>query len=215
MLEKIHQVKCPNPPPEWYKDLWKFLDKNLVLPIGIAILTYWMTTFIGESKTKKNYSKLGVAIMESLLEEVKTGLNTLNLLNNYLQDPATERTIFGNLLPVKSWEGPQTIPNEVLLRILSSSEGITAPFPPNEIRIHCKNYFSHICGNVNNTIQSLNATIQGSNPRRIQEMRIQLNGMIGDGEEQGNYIESTKKVLGMLQTVKNILENNSKRFIPK
>lgn len=214
MLEKIPQVNCPKPPPEWYKAFWNFLDKNLILPIGIAFLTYWMQTFLGESKTKKNYSKLGVAIMESLIEEVKTGLNTLNSLNDYLQDSTTERKIFSNLLPVKSWEGPQTVPNEVLLRILASSEGLTAPFSPSEIRIHCKNYFSHICGNVNNTIQSLSTAIQNNLPG-IPDMRIQLNGMIGEGEGQGHYIESTKKVLGMLETVKNILDKNSKRIIPK
>lgn len=216
MFEKIQPVKCPPPPPEWYKEIWKLLDKNLVLPIGVAVLAYWMTTFLGESKNRRNYSKLGVAIMESLIEEVRTGLNTLDRLNMYLQDPSTDGARFNNLLPIKSWEGPQTVPNEVLLRILASSEGITAPsFPPSEIRIHCKNYFSHICGNVNNTIQNLSAAIQNLNPLGIRDMRIQLNGMLGEGEEQGHYIESTRKVLGMLETVKNILDKNSKRIIPK
>ncbi len=201
MLEKIHQVKCPNPPPEWYKDLWKFLDKNLVLPIGIAILTYWLTTFLGESKNRKNYSKLGVAIMDSLIEEVTMGLNTMNNLQRFLQDPEAKGKGFGNLLPTQSWDGSQTIPNEVLLRILATSEGVTSPFPPNEIRIHCKNYFSHICGNLNLAIQN--------------NQRDQLTKMLGNEKGQGNYIESTKKVLGMLETVKSILEKNSKRFNPK
>lgn len=203
MLEKIHLVKCPNPPPEWYKDLWKFLDKNLVLPIGIAILTYLMTTFLGESRNRKNYSKLGVAIMDSLIEEVRNGLNRMESLQQFFQEnPIPMGTGFGSLLPIKSWEGNvQTIPNEVLLRILAASEGITAPFPPNEIRIHCKNYFSHICENVNRAIEN--------------HEREQLIEMIGNGEGQGKYIESSNKVLTMLETIRDILQKNSQKLIPK
>ncbi|MHB1758501.1 MAG: hypothetical protein ACYCT9_13530 [Leptospirillum sp.] len=232
MLEKIHQVKCSNPSPEWYKALWNLLDKNLVIPTVVAVLAYWVTTFLGESKNNKNYSKLGVAIMESLIEEVRSGLEILERLKKYLQDPLTDKVRFENLLPVKSWEGSQTVPNEVLLRILASSNGVTAPFPPSEIKIHCKNYFSHICGNVNIAIQNLNTAIQKSNTYMqnlgtslaipssgefgIAAMRDQLlAGALGDGEGKGNYIESTKKVLGMLETVKNALEQNSKSIIPK
>lgn len=214
-FEKIQQVKCPPPPFEWYKDLWRFLDKNLVLPIGVAVLAYWMTTFLGESKNRKNYSRLGVAIMESLIEEVRTGLNTLDRLNKYLQDSSTDNTRFNNLLPVRSWEGPQTVPNEVLLRILASSEGITAPFPPSEIRIHCKNYFSHICGNVNAMIQNLDNAILNSHSLLIRDSRIQLNGMLGTGEGQGNYMEATQKVLGMLEIVRDTLDKNSRKKMPK
>ena len=104
--------------------------------IGIAV--YVCTRKWDEWKQKKNYSRLGVAIIESLREEVKTGLN---IIKNKQQ----------NHLPKKSWaDGMNTIPNEVMLIILTDYKKIKqeeSELKFKDIRIHCKNYFEHITEN--------------------------------------------------------------------
>jgi hypothetical protein len=92
----------------------------------------------------KEYSTLGVAVMECPLEEINNGIV---IMTNKQATP----------LPVKSWNGVTTISDDVLLRIIAVSKGQKAvAFPPREIRIHCKNYFEFMAANWTGALPSKN-----------------------------------------------------------
>jgi len=87
-------------------------------------------------RDKRKHREAGVVIINSLLEEVRTGLD---IIKNKQY----------NKLPKKSWEGMKTIPNEVMSIILADSKKIKqeSELKFKDIRIHCKNYFEHITEN--------------------------------------------------------------------
>ena len=106
------------------------------------MVTYILVDRLGEWKKRRNYSKLGIAIIESLQEEVKMGIN---IMTEVLAASTSEpRGLLQNkLLPNESWDGMATISDEVLLRIIATSDKKTFDgFPPKDCRIHCKNYFN-------------------------------------------------------------------------
>jgi gas vesicle protein len=110
------------------------IDKIIAPLIGgiFGFLTYLVTRKLDKWNHKKNYSKLGVVIMDSLLEEVNTGLDIIKKNQN-------------TTLPKKSWDGMKTISDEVMLIILAISEGVKPDaFQLDQIRSHCKNYFENI-----------------------------------------------------------------------
>jgi hypothetical protein len=51
---------------------------TILLPIVIAVVTYILVDRLGEYKKRRDYSRLGVAIIESLLEEVDTGITIMS-----------------------------------------------------------------------------------------------------------------------------------------
>lgn len=131
------------------------IEKFLV-PIVVATLTYWLFKKHDENIKRRQYSTLGVAIMESLLEEVNNGIN---IMRNQQQNP----------LPVKSWDGIKTVSDDVLLRIIAVSKDVQpVDFPPREIRIHCKNYFEHMSANWISAIHAGNIHALVGNGQYIQ-----------------------------------------------
>jgi hypothetical protein len=126
---------------------------------------------------------LGISIIASLLEEIETGLRIL------------EGRQPGGLMPTASWYGKETIPNEVLLRIISVDKNGNLPspsFPVSEIRTHCKNYFMHICVQVNDAVAKR-----------------------GETGPFAEFIVPTRKVVQMLNDARSLLEENSRRRFPK
>jgi len=117
---------------------------NFLLPFFVAVIAYWLFTKYDEWKSRKNYSLLGVAIMNCLLDEVNNGIS---IMRNQQTNP----------LPTASWAGPLTIPDEVLLRIIAIS-GSQNPrsFEPQDVRIHAKNYFEHMAPNWEEAVRAGN-----------------------------------------------------------
>ena len=114
------------------------------------------------------------------------------------------------LLPSVSWEGMSTIPDEVLLRIIATDTGQQADeFPVRDIRLHCKNYFSHICENVNARLRNLSSGHASFADE--EELRLFLDS--GDGT--GDYINATRKVITMLEVARDRLEKNAALKCPK
>jgi len=154
------------------------------------------------------YSRLGVAIIESLQEEVDNGIKLMTNALDAAQDSSTTAPPPA-LLPKKSWGGMSTIPDEVLLRIIETS--VTNQFngfPPRECRIHCKNYFEHMCHNYEQTLdQSLTLAQQGKDWRRP------LHDLLADST--GHYIQAAREVYRMLENSKQLLEGNAKAKFPK
>jgi len=114
---------------------------NFLLPFAVAIITYWLFKKHDEWSSRKQYSMLGVAIMNCLLEEVDNGIK---IMKSQQMSP----------LPTKSWSGTSTIQDEVLLRIIAVAQGKSATgFKPQEIRIHTKNYFEMMSANWATAVQ--------------------------------------------------------------
>ena len=71
--------------PEWPT----IILTNILLPILVAVLTYILVDRLGEWKRRKMYSRLGVAIIESLQEEVDNGIKLMTDALNAAQDSST------------------------------------------------------------------------------------------------------------------------------
>jgi hypothetical protein len=101
-----------------------------------------------ERRRRRNDSLLGVIIIESLREEVRAGLSIMKeAFERISAHGAAPQHVPRELLPTASWAG---ISDAVLLRIIGVAHGVKAcGFPPQQIRIYCKNYFVRIAGNVN------------------------------------------------------------------
>lgn len=162
--------------------------EKFITPIAVAVLTYWLFKKNDEYIKRRQHSTLGVAIMESLLEEVNNGIA---IMSNQQLTP----------LPVKSWDGVKTISDDVLLRIIAVSKN-TKPdgFPPREIRIHCKNYFEHMSANWEVAIQYV-----------IQGNRSQMEALLNEGQ----YLDAAEGVKKMLTQCKKLLEANAEKILSK
>jgi hypothetical protein len=186
-----------------------YLSKNVVLPILIAIITYVLVDRLGEWKSRRNDCKLGIAILDSLLGEILTGLDCMNYTYGWLQQPTP--ALPSHLLPTETWSGMETIPDQVLLRIISTSKDVVArSFHPNTIRKVCKDYFTHMCVNYNEIIRSLPTSGMGQ-----QALCARLLMYLAGGPNQGKYIATTQQVKEMLEQTKELLDQNSKRWFPK
>lgn len=168
--------------------------KGISGPIFIGFLSYVITAKLDDSKNRRKQSKLGVAIMDSLIEEVENGVGILTQYQNSTELP----TVF---MPTKSWNGQTTINDEVLLRIIEADH-----FPPKDIRIHCKNYFDMIALQWNQNINSLEKGVPVA-------LVISVARLLASNGSQ--TLEGSKGVLKMLQQTRTLLFNNSKTVIPK
>ncbi len=162
--------------------------EKFFVPIAVAAVTYWLVKKHDENVKRRQYSTLGVAIMESLLEEVNNGIS---IMNNRQLAP----------LPVRSWDGVRTVSDDVLLRIIAVSKNVRpVRFPPREIRIHCKNYFEHMSANWTDAIKYAAHNDQSH-----------MKALLGNGQ----YVQAAEGVRAMLAQCKELLEDNSKKVFPK
>lgn len=167
--------------------LQNVIEKFLV-PIAVASITYWLFKKNDESIRRRQYSTLGVAIMESLLEEVNNGINIMRNRNL-------------NPLPVRSWDGVNTVSDDVLLRIIAVSKDVQpVSFLPREIRIHCKNYFEHMSAN-------WAVAIQRSTPSDDAQLRVLI--------DHRQYVQAAEGVRAMLTQCRQLLEDNASKIFPK
>jgi hypothetical protein len=185
-----------------------YIIKNILAPISVAVATYYVVNRLGENEKKKNYSRLGIAIIDSLLEEIDTGITVMTAAMNALEDKSIVIPP-GSLLPKRSWNGLSTIPDDVLLRILATSAKRSFKgFHPRDCRIHCKNYFGNICETYEYMLnQTVSIAVRGV------DWRPPIKEMLGDDSHQ--YLESTRGVAQMLRDAKQLLEENTKKICPK
>lgn len=177
-------IFCTVQDPEWLEGL-RLVISDFLIPIVVAVATYIMVDRLGEWRKWRTYSRLGVVIIESLQEEIRNGIQ---LMTSAL-DAAEDQRANGPppaLLPNRSWSGMSTIPDDVLLRIIETSANRQFDgFPPRECRIHCKNYFEHMCRNYEQTvIQSRNLAQQG------RDWRDPIRALLAD--DASRYIKSAR-----------------------
>lgn len=170
-------------------------SENVIAPIVVAAIAFFLFGKIDELRKRKSYSKLGAAILNTLIEEVQNGRNSIR----DTLDP--EKNDMPKPLPRKSWNGINTVPDEVLLRILEvSKKKKDVGFPSNEIRIHTKNYFDHMITNWDLVV--LNA-LPGKDFKAFAK------------QHYSTYDEAATGVLNMLVNIKQLLEENAKKWFPK
>ncbi len=158
------------------------LLNQIIVPLVVGLSAYLVTKWNDQRIKRKNDSMLGATIMDSLIEEVQTGIS--------IMEKKSLRS-----LPRASWNGVTTIPDDVLLRIIVISLGITvASWPPKTIRIHCKNYFEHITTNWGSTINF------AGGPQIF---------------DNSTLLDGARGVLLLLQQTRMLLEKNGNRFFAK
>ncbi len=183
-----------------------FLEKML-LPILVALVTYIAVDRLGEWRRRRTYSKLGVAILESIQEEVQVGLRTLKKAAEAADDTSTGRLPSLPGLPHQSWSDMSSIPDDVLLRIIETSEGKEfAGFHPRDCRIHCKNHFEHIRQNYKLAVQK--AVALGTSGKDWRPP-------ISEALRSSARIDAVEGVNQMLEDAKNLLKKNSLKWRPK
>ena len=173
---------------------------SILIPILVSILTYFFVSLRDEIKKRKNFSRLGVAIIETLLEEVNTGISIFTAFQNYKVE---DKKPIG-IPPSASWYGMNTISDEVLLRILAVSKSLDQNdhWHPKKIKIHCKNYFDHMVGSLQNIFES---------QKNMYGWELIAKRVV----ESGNYIEAAVGVKSMLTNAMNLLEKNTKSLLPR
>jgi hypothetical protein len=182
----------------------KYLTDTVLLPVVVAVTIYLLVDRLGEWKRRRAVSRLGVAIVDSLREEVRTGLQIMG--------ETLERAREGHpdgpspaALPHRSWDGMSTIPDDVLLRIIETSEGREFPhFYPSECRTHCKNYFEHLRANY-----AVAAQAARNLARQNQAWADDLQASMASGA--GADFEAAEGVDRMLETTRQLLLDNSRR----
>ena len=172
---------------------------DFVIPFLVGVTSYILIAKIDDCKNRKKHSRLGVAIIGSLIEEVKTGIAIMNQFQATNELPLT-------FIPTKSWSGNATVNDDILLRIIEVDKDVKHKhFPPSEILIHCKNYFEMMATQWNNNIISL----EKNTPPEI--VIVQAKGML----QHGNFLIAAQGVLAMLETTKRLLNGNLVRFCPR
>lgn len=164
--------------------------ENVLLPIGIGISSFLLTTKVNDWKERKKYSKLGISTLKSLKEEIDNGIKII--YDNPLNRP------FGYSLPRASWYGMQTIKDDVLLRIIGINRNPNPElFPLDEINIHLKNYFEHM------------TTTWDDIARKETGWEKLYENIISD------YKDASMKLSKTLEEIIELLDANSKRIFPR
>ena len=187
------------------------LARDLVVPILVAVAAYVIVNQLGEWRKRRMFSRLGVVIIESLDEELRTGIRLMRDALAATEDKSAQGPPRG-LLPTKSWSGMSTIPNEVLLRIVECSEGRSfedKEFSPRQCLSHCKNYFDHMSATYEEVIDHLIKQAEQG-----EEWRPELiNLLVGGGPQ--SFLQSATNVKRMLENARLLLDENSRRRMPK
>jgi hypothetical protein len=182
---------------EWIADpeIQKLLIGELIMPIFIGILAFLATNSVSVWRTRRRQSLLGVAVCDAFIEELSNGVQ---LLTAAQMDLDKNKLPYGRL-PRRSWNGMQTISDEILERLLCLSAGRqNQGFPIRDIRIHLKNYFDHMIPNFDQ------ATLSNQWQNEVRHLL-----------EHGGYLDAAKGVLKMTEEARTLLKVNSSKWFPK
>ena len=185
--------------------LWR-----VIIPVGLGVLGYFCTLGWATMLDRKNQSKLGVAILDALAEELQNGIRIMGDLLKAAESK-DYNTVSLAKLPRASWAGMTTIPDSVLLRILAMADKLPVEgFNVRNIRIHCKNYFEHVCVNYDQLIAK-----KIPDAKRLQDNTWcdLINKWLANEDEEKNHLKSAKNVLAMVKNARNALEKNSKKWL--
>lgn len=151
-----------------------------------------MTQKLSEWANRRNICKLGVIIINEIQEEMSNGISIMESMamdarNNSHAHPT-------RLMPIKSWVGMKTAPDELMLRIVAINPSIVL-----KVRSDCKNYFEHVCVNINSAIKA------DVNCAHIVDHYI-------EETNDSNYLVAARNLYNELDGIKNSLIKNSKKL---
>ncbi len=169
-----------------------------VVPVSVALIVYYIVDTRGEFRKRRMYSRLGVAIINELQEEIQNGIRAMRAAEVAIEDDTIESPP-ATALPRRTWQGMSTIPDEVFLRVIETSGNPLC-------RTHCKNYFGNIC-------EQYDALIAWAlQPEHRQEWREPLRRLLLD---PSHFLQAAEGVDQMLEQAKGLLEQNARRRRPR
>jgi hypothetical protein len=174
---------------------------KILAPFLVSVLTYFVFGKMDDLRKRKRDSKLGVAVMKTLKEEIERGLKEMSRVFELIKKDSnldSSSTSF-NYLPKKTWAGISTIDNDILIRILEVfKDRKNGGFPASEIRTHTKNYFEYMVENWNSSVKA----VMHSGKKVI------------DLYDYANYPEAASGLISMLDDIIKSLEHNSSKLWP-
>lgn len=201
----ISQAAQTTPSTDW----GTIILGSIVLPVIVALVTSLIVNQQKENGRRKNSSRLGIAIIETLQEEIGTGIDLMTKALIAANEKKAS-LIPNGYLPNESWSGMATIPDDVLLRIRETSKNRQfEPFQPKDCRSHCKNYFKNICKTYNTYLDDAIGRAQQG-----QDWSATLRALLAD-DGPSHFIQAAKGVQKMLEDAKQLLEANTKTMFPK
>ena len=109
-------------------------------------------------------------------------------------------------MPSASWININTIPDEVLLRIISISEKIrqNGDYHPRDIRSHTKNYFEHMCVTWEQNVSIVANAIHNKTPipSNLHDTAV-------------TFQRPAEHVKILLEQTIQLLDKNSKKWFPR
>lgn len=189
---------------EWYRSL-EFIGMKILLPAGIGVLAFIISDRWTEWKNRRAYSELGVAILQSIKVEIVEGMNRLHKSIDAALAKKYEEFLEGDL-PDKIWLGPETINDQILLRIVICSKKTTYgdDFHPKDIRTHLNRYFNYIIGNVREIKMSVKRKYNSFPdvlPLAVHDLFV--------------YWGAIEKVIKLIEDTQELLRENSRKIFPR
>jgi hypothetical protein len=176
----------------------------------VAIVNYMVEAQLGEWKKRRDASRPGVAILEALLEDVRTGIRVMTEIRDQLvaEDMVAEPIVY---LPTSSWAGMPTIADDVLLRVLAvgplAISETPDTYPISQIRTRCRNYFEHGCEHINAQLRL---------PLIPRNIRDAIRDALGVGNPEDSVIKNAHKTEDMLERARQALARNAdQRWRPR
>lgn len=163
-----------------------------------------------ERRRRRNASCLGAIIAGAVLNDVRIGLARMTAMAAPNWQVASWKP-----LPSASWEGAETFPGDVVLRIIACTarKACNSDAAPAHIRARCAMYFT-------DTVEHINGMAE-----KIQQVNMSVVpvGVVGGGGPSarglqaiaGNSIGATQDLVTLLENIKVFLEHNAKRCWPK
>ena len=167
-----------------------------VLGLVSGVLVYILSQKLSEWKRRKDVSTLGIIIINELREEIENGIKIMRAMQSARNGQESSSDI-SRLLPTKSWQGMRTIPNNVMLRIVAIK-----PLSEIKVRSDCKNYFEHICHNINSAIIAR------------QHIGIIVSNFI-DPQNNANNLIAAENLLKDLNKINEALSENSRKWFSR
>lgn len=131
---------CKNP------DFWSPLsDLSSWIPVGVAIVAYFIQAWIRLGMTRREQSRLAVMYLTEIKKEIETGLERLVYMYEHGGTPLQVEE-YKPLMPVANWEGIRGIlPDDVNMRMLNVMRREKDDEECANLRHHLKNYYTVIC----------------------------------------------------------------------
>ena len=160
--------------------------------IPIAVAAWLFQRWLSMVLKRREQSLLAVCYLKELRREIATGVKRLRAL--YCGNKVHEGT-YRPIMPVDNWLGVRdTIPDDVFRRICSVAEKKGGMERIDDLRWHLKNYYCVICKYGN-------------------ELILEEAGVAFEKKVVREHLDGAKMLLGLIDEVKGMMEENSRRHI--